>query len=242
MEEAELADKSKLTLLRLIRKNIGDNPTTKTLEEVSTFVEGMEEEKQKKMKALEKATEDFKKMQKDFEEMMKSKEEELEKAKLELEKAKSEVDFSGEGKQDIHIKGSENTSLGLQVSVEKTGPDLSKVFQKEFKIQGQVGLESQKDKIGFSSLIKQIEAGVSEGYSEAEIVDGMICCISPAVRLRRYLETLQQCTLPQLRKMSRSYFQEKSPTELFQQMATTEGGASSLCNLLYGAQAENFVW
>ena len=52
-------------------------------------------------------------------------------------------------------------------------------------------------------------------------MDGVIRCISPAVQLRRYLETLQQCTLPQLRKMLRSHFQEKSPTELFQKLATT---------------------
>ena len=52
LEEAELADKSKLTLLKLIRKHIGDNATAETLEEVSTFLgkdppvlEGMEEEK-----------------------------------------------------------------------------------------------------------------------------------------------------------------------------------------------------
>ena len=62
---------------------------------------------------------------------------------------------------------------------------------------------------------------ISKGYSEAEIVYGVIRCISPAIQLRRYLETLQQCTLPQLRKMLRSHFQEKSPTELFQQLATT---------------------
>ena len=228
LEEAELADKSKLTVLKLIRKHIGENPTAETLEEVTTFLgkdppalESMEEEKQQKMKALKKATEDFEKMQQDFEEIMKAKKEELEKAKLQLDKTKSEVGFSGEGKQDINIKGSENTSLGLQVRAEKTGLDLSKVFRKEFKIQGQVGLENQKDKIGFISLIRQIEAGVSKGYSEAEIVDGVIHCISPAVQLRRYLETLQQCTLPQLRKMLRSHFQEKSPTELFQQLATT---------------------
>ena len=132
MEAAELADKSKLTLLRLIRKHIGDNSTTKTLEEVSTFLgkdspdlESMEKEKQKKMKALEKATEDFEKMQKDFEEMMKSKKEELEKAKLEVEKNKFHLASSGEGKQDIHIKASENISLGLQVSAEKTKQDLT---------------------------------------------------------------------------------------------------------------------
>ena len=139
----------------------------------------MEEEKQQKMKALKKATEDFEKMQQDFEEIMKAKKEELEKATLELDKTKSEVGFSVEGKQDINIKGSENTSLGLQVSAEKTGFDLSKVFRKEFKIQGQIGLENQKDKIGFISLIRQIEAGVSKGYSEAEIVDGVIPLYQP---------------------------------------------------------------
>ena len=152
---------------------------------------------------------------------MKAKKEKLEKAKLELDKTKSEVGFLGKGNQDINIKGSENTSLGLQVSAEKTGLDLSKIFQKEFKIQDQVDLESQKGKIGFINLIRQIEAGVSKGYLEAEIMDSVICCISPSVHLRRYLETLQQYTLPKLRKILRSHFQEKSPTELFQQLATT---------------------
>ena len=38
LEEAELVDKSKLTVLKLIRKHIGDNPTAETLEEVSTFL------------------------------------------------------------------------------------------------------------------------------------------------------------------------------------------------------------
>ena len=133
LEEAELADKSKLTGLKLIREDIGDDPTAETLEEVSTFLgkdppalEGMEEEKQQKMKSLKKATEDFEKCRK----ILKNNEskEELEKAKLELDKTKSEVGFSDEGQQDINIKGSENTSLGLQVSAEKTGFDLSKVF------------------------------------------------------------------------------------------------------------------
>ena len=69
MEEAKLADKLKLTVLKLIKKHIGDNPTAETLEEVSMLLalKGMEEEKQQKMKALKKATEDFEKMQKDFE-------------------------------------------------------------------------------------------------------------------------------------------------------------------------------
>ena len=80
LEEAELADKSKLTVMKLIRKHIGDNPTTETMEEVITFLgkdppalEDMEEEKEQKMKALKKATEDFENMQKDFEEIMKVK-------------------------------------------------------------------------------------------------------------------------------------------------------------------------
>ena len=97
LEEAELAE-SKLTVLKLIRKHIGDNPTAETLEEVSMFLgkdppalEGVEEGKQQKMKALKKATEDFEKMQKDFEEIMKAKKEKLEKAKLELDETKSEV-------------------------------------------------------------------------------------------------------------------------------------------------------
>ena len=107
----------------------------------------MEEEKQQKMKALKKATEDFKKMQQDFEEIMKAKKEELEKSKLELDKTKSEVGFSGEGKQDINIKGSENTSLGLQVSAEKQDLTWAKFSEKNLRYKAKSALKTKKIKL-----------------------------------------------------------------------------------------------
>ena len=40
------------------------------------------------------------------------------------------------------------------------------------------------------------------------------------MRLRRYLEGLDDLTLPRLRRILRSHYQEKSPTELYRQLST----------------------
>ena len=65
-------------------------------------------------------------------------------------------------------------------------------LRRQFKISGQIGEPEQKDKISFSSLVRQIQTGLSQGYDESEIVDGVIRSITPGMVLRSYLETLQR--------------------------------------------------
>ncbi|KAL3992412.1 transcription factor AP-1 [Sarotherodon galilaeus] len=72
----------------------------------------------------------------------------------------------------------------------------------------------------FSSLAHQIENGLSRGYSELDIVDAVIRAILPGLQLRSYLEGKAQLTLPTLRRILRSHFQEKSATELYKQLAS----------------------
>ena len=50
------------------------------------------------------------------------------------------------------------------VSLEKS------VLHRDFKIQGVVGEPRQKDKLGYQSLISQIEAGLRKEYTELELL------------------------------------------------------------------------
>ena len=90
----------------------------------------------------------------------------------------------------------------------------SSYWRKEFNISGQIGEPGQKEKQIFSSLTHQIENGLSRGYPEVEIGDAVVRAISPGSQLRSYLEGKPQLTLPTLRCILRSHFQEKSTTEL----------------------------
>lgn len=93
-------------------------------------------------------------------------------------------------------------------------------WRKDFKISGQIGEPGQRDKLTFSSLAHQIENGLSRGYPEIEITDAVIRAISPGSQLRSYLEGKAHLSLPTLRRILRSHFQEKSATELYKQLAS----------------------
>ena len=66
--------------------------------------------------------------------------------------------------------------------------------------------------------MRQIESGLARGYQDTEIIDAVIRAIVPRMQLRSYLETIHVLTLPRLRSILRSHFQEKSATELYQHL------------------------
>ncbi|XP_055057228.2 uncharacterized protein [Misgurnus anguillicaudatus] len=99
------------------------------------------------------------------------------------------------------------------------------IWHKEFKISGLIGEPGQKDRLSFSSLARQIESGLAKGYPEQEIIDAVIRSITPGLQLRSYLEGKAGLTLPTLRRILRSHYQEKNATELYKQL-TTEGQGS----------------
>ena len=72
-------------------------------------------------------------------------------------------------------------------------------LRRQFKISSQIGEPEQKDKISFSSLARQIETGLFQGYDESEIVDGVISSITPGMVLRSYLETDIELTMDRLK-------------------------------------------
>lgn len=74
--------------------------------------------------------------------------------------------------------------------------------------------------LSFTSLAHQIEQGINKGFPEIEIVDAVIRAISPGLQLRSYLEGKSNLTLPTLRRILRSHYQEKGATELYKQLTS----------------------
>ncbi|XP_034096642.1 uncharacterized protein LOC117562844 isoform X1 [Gymnodraco acuticeps] len=61
---------------------------------------------------------------------------------------------------------------------------------------------------------------MSKGFPEIEIVDAVIRAIAPGLQLRSYLEGKINLTLPTLRRILRSHYQEKGATELYKQLTS----------------------
>ena len=119
------------------------------------------------------------------------------------------------------VHGDSNSVKQDDITAQQTPqPRLSLQWSREFKISGQIGEPGQKDKLSFSSLAHQIEQGISKGVPELEIVDAVIRAIAPGLQLRSYLEGKTNLTLPTLRRILRSHFQEKGATELYKQLTS----------------------
>ena len=103
---------------------------------------------------------------------------------------------------------------------QKPAVSISK-FKRDFKISGQIGDVSQKDRLSFSSLVHQIENGLKNDYTEDEIKEAVIKAINPALSLRSYLEGKADLTLAKLRRIMRSHYQERTATELYHQLSST---------------------
>ena len=98
-------------------------------------------------------------------------------------------------------------------------------FKRELKIMGQIGEPGQKDKLSFVSLVRQIEGALQKGYKPLDVVDAVVRAINPGMRLRSYLESMNDLTLPRLRSILRSHYEAKSATELYQQLSTLVQGS-----------------
>ena len=98
---------------------------------------------------------------------------------------------------------------------------LSATTRKEFKIQGQVGKPGQTDKLTFASLARQIEEGIRRGYAGDDIISAVIRSITYGLPLREFLEGRTDLTLPRLRSLLRSHFNEKDALSSYQELSTT---------------------
>ncbi len=131
-------------------------------------------------------------------------------------------------KNEINAKLVENKNSKQAEMVDATSNEVVKVpvaaieknfLRREFKIQGIVGEPGQKDKLGYQSLISQIESGLKKQYSETEVVNAVVRAVQPGLQLRSYLESVSNLSLPKLRKILHFHYHEKSATELYQTLA-----------------------
>lgn len=96
-------------------------------------------------------------------------------------------------------KASENSKATVKIE-QNPAVSISK-FKRDFKISGQIGDASQKDRLSFSSLVHQIENGLKNDYTEDEIKEAVIKAINPALSLRSYLESKADLTAAKLRRI-----------------------------------------
>lgn len=151
----------------------------------------------------------------------------------EIEEAQKTMSKSGKSTvelfSDMHISPTPLQNIGGRQTHVDHGPvnplppahrQITSVWQKDFKISGLIGDPGQKDRLSFSSLARQIENGLNKGYSEQEILDSVVRAITPGLQLQSYLEGKAGLTLPMLRRILRSHYQEKNATELYKQLTT----------------------
>ena len=142
----------------------------------------------------------------------------LETEELDYEKLKELLSsLSMEGKVMAPTPEKDDVTVRAE---EKPSVSISK-FKRHFKISGQIGDLSQKDRLSFSSLVHQIENGLKNDYTEDEIKEAVIKAINPALSLRSYLEGKADLTLAKLRRIMRSHYQDKTATELYHQLSST---------------------
>ena len=77
----------------------------------------------------------------------------------------------------------------------------------------------QTEKLTCVSLMHQTDSGLKHGYKESEIVDAVICAISPHSSRRSYVETLCDFSLTKLRRILSVHHQEKAVSEVYHQLA-----------------------
>ena len=106
------------------------------------------------------------------------------------------------------LRATQKSDAGASVSVLE-GVSTTTTFKKEFNISGQIGDSRRKDRLSFTSLAHQINAGLNRGYQEEKVIKAVIRVVNPGLRIRSYLEGKPDLTLANLRKILRSHYQEK---------------------------------
>ena len=91
------------------------------------------------------------------------------------------------------------------------------VLKKDFVIAGKIGEPDNEKDIGYLSIVRQMADGVERGYTESEIVAAVLKAISPR-SLRSYLSMKTHLRIVKLSQILRLHYQEKSATELYQEL------------------------
>lgn len=188
----------------------------KTLKGTSTDSQASEQEQIR----LEELRDKYKQLQQSQEEARKALEGEIKAMSVKL----------GAGDTD---KVSERAALALPLR----NPLLPEVtIRREFRIHGQIGEGGQKDKLSYTNLIHQIEAGVRKGHADSEVIDAVIKAVCPGLHLRDMLEIKSDLTLDKLRTILKGHYKEESTSDLYQKLVNiSQEPRESAQNFLFRA-------
>ena len=116
------------------------------------------------------------------------------------------------------LNSTEKATQEAQGAETKVNVDVSKVLRRKFKIHGIVAGDNFKDGLSFVSLARQIESVIKACYKATEIVEAVIRAVSPSLKLRSYVEMIEDLSLSRLRQIMKAHFKQKSATELYQEL------------------------
>lgn len=98
--------------------------------------------------------------------------------------------------------------------------ELSYLQRREFKVQGgQIG--DQSSDISYNNVCKQIEEGIREGFSDTEVVRGVLQIIRPGA-FKEMLTNKDELTVLELKGFLQAHLREKNSTELFGELMSAK--------------------
>lgn len=92
--------------------------------------------------------------------------------------------------------------------------------RREYKIHGGQISDFDSD-VSYNMLCKQLDDGMSEGFTEAEIIRTVLKIIKPG-SFKDMLITKDNLTVAELKRLLRVHLREKSSTELFQELSNAK--------------------
>ena len=87
-------------------------------------------------------------------------------------------------------------------------------LRKEFKIMGVIGSAGSKDLLRFVSLSHQINYGSMAGYSEKEIIAGVLNAMAPNLSLRNVLENYYRLSSSKVNEVFIAHIKEGNAPDL----------------------------
>ena len=96
---------------------------------------------------------------------------------------------------------------------------MTNILRRDFKISGQIGDPNDRNTMTYISLLKQIDAGQNKGFTASEIVEGVIKAMAPSLKLKKYLDSMQNLTLKDLKEILQAHYGKKNTTDLFTELA-----------------------
>ena len=173
VEKSAVEGKGKLSVIRSIRRKIEDSVDALTSDDQIEYVDGLMahlgppplegmEDKYGQEELQNKS--DLKKLKQELGDL-ESKQQLVEEKLVKMQKEKLSGTVKEEETIKFPVKGVEQN-----------------IFRRDFKIQGVVADPGQKDKLGYQALISQIEAGLTKGYSDKEVVSAVVRAVQPGLQ------------------------------------------------------------